>query len=171
MKNKKLIALLAAAALILVVGCFSAVSADNTPGSASDPVVTKSYVDKFVSELRSSLSALESKVDASGSSGSSGGSGDTVPDTASASFKVVQVGGGSKLLGAEGTEVILRSGSATAVDNATNDGIADLTDGSNLNGGTAITKNHLMLIPREDGRGIACSTDCYVMVKGGYTIE
>ncbi len=49
--------------------------------------------------------------------------------------------------------------------------MADLTDGSNLNGGSSVTKNHLLLVPREDGRGIACATDCYVMVKGSYTVE
>ncbi len=177
MKKKKIVCLALCVSLLLFAGSLSVFSADTAPGSSSDPVVTKSYVDSVSAELKSLISSLEAKI--GGGSASQSGSASQGGDTESqgggvssgASFVVVEVAQGGKLLGAEGTEMILRSGSATIIDNAGGDGIADLTDGSNLNGGASLAKNHHILVPREDGRGIACSSDCYVMVKGGYTIQ
>lgn len=148
MKNSvKYLTILIAAALIfamsLNVGAFGA----NGAGTPSDPVVTKSYVDAALADLRSQISA----------SGAS-------------SFAVVVVEEGQKLIGTEGTEMVLRGGKATAIDNGI-DGISDLTSGKDLKSPAAISKNHLLLVPRSDGRGIHCSTRAYVMVKGGYTIE
>ena len=76
---------------------------------------------------------------------------------------------GQKLLG--NCEIILRSGSAEAVCPGAN-GISDLTEGADLADRTALSPNHLLLVPRDDGRGlVVTSKEAYVMVRGTYRIE
>lgn len=77
---------------------------------------------------------------------------------------------GQKLIGDEGTEIILRSGEATAIDNGAN-GVSDITGGKDLMTGNKIEPNHLMLIPRNDGRGIRVSTEAWVLIRGNYTVQ
>lgn len=120
--------------LVMVLGISIAMAATNEPGSETDPVVTKSYVDSRTSYSPISLTA------------------------------------GQKLIGGEGTEIILRSGEATAIDNGAN-GISDLTIGTDLMTGSQVGTNHLLLVPRNDGRGITAITDIWVMVRGTYTIQ
>lgn len=145
LKNRFWIILLSVFVLIIVIGFAGIFAAENEAGSASDPVVTKSYVD----ELFSSISGNES---------------------ASFVFEVVEVPAGSKLIGGAGTEMILRGGKATAIDNG-RDGISDLTAGIDLKTGASISMNHLLLVPKEDGRGMQCSLKSWVMVRGEYTIQ
>ncbi|MGI6734558.1 MAG: hypothetical protein ACOX4J_10425 [Anaerovoracaceae bacterium] len=132
-------------ALALIVTTVAVGAAGYEPGSAEDPVVTKSYVDAQIASLK-------------GTGGSS------------AVFQPVFVEAGKKLIGGEGTEIILRSGSALAVASG-QDGLSDVTEGKDLKGGFAVTRNHLLLIPRADGRGISAAEDIWVMVKGTYSIE
>jgi hypothetical protein len=120
-----------------------------TPGSAQDPVVTKSYVDARITDLENKLI------------GSQGTSSAYVP---------LQILQGKTLLGGVGTEIIFRSGEATAIDNGLN-GISDITSGSDLRTGEPLTLNHLIVIPKEDGRGITAKTDIWVLIKGKYTIK
>ena len=129
---KKIIVMVTSCVLILGIGLAS--GAVSTPGSETDPVVTKSYVDSKVS------------------------------------YQPVRLEAGQKLIGDEGTEVILRSGEATAIDNGAN-GVSDITAGSDLMTGNRVAANHLLLIPRKDGRGIAVSTEAWVMIRGNYTIQ
>lgn len=76
---------------------------------------------------------------------------------------------GQKLLG--NCEIILRSGSAEAVCPGAN-GISDLTEGADLADKTVLSANHLLLVPRDDGRGlIVTSAEAYIMVRGTYRIE
>lgn len=142
-KNRWMISLVALIAIVIVAGAAGVSGAESGAGSAQDPVVTKSYVD--------TLFATVSKGGAS-------------------IFLVVEVPAGARLIGEAGTEMILRGGKATALDNGV-DGISDLTAGKDLKSGVSVTTNHLLLVPKADGRGISCSTQSWVMVKGGYTIE
>ncbi len=108
----------------------------------------------------------------SGQTGQSGQQGQTEPQaqTIPDHFVVVEIKNGGVLQGKEGTEMILRAGSASAI--ASKDGgVTDLTAGADLKDGTKITKNHLLIIPRDDGRGIRCTGLCYVMVKGDYELK
>ena len=74
------------------------------------------------------------------------------------------------LIGEEGTEVVLRMGSAEII--ATEKGgLADLTSGYDLPDGTAMPSNHHLIIPVGDGRGIEAQGTVIVLVKGDYTIE
>lgn len=134
---------------VMIVSLTAAVYAAGAVGSEDDPVVTKSYVDAKIAELQN---------------GSQGSGGET--DV----FHAVNIPAGKKLIGGEGTELILRSGSATALDNGA-DGVSDLTGGTDLRTGTAVAKNHLLLVPRADGRGIYAATEIWVMIKGAYTLE
>ncbi len=68
--------------LVMVLGISIVMAATDQPGSESDPVVTKSYVDSKTS------------------------------------FSPISLTAGQKLIGGEGTEIILRSGEATAIDKA-----------------------------------------------------
>ena len=89
---------------------------------------------------------------------------------AKATYKAVQLTAGQTLTGAEGTEIILRSGEATAIDNGAN-GVSDMTSGKDLMTGAQVGLNHLLLVPRNDGRGIYAVTDGWVMIRGDYNIK
>ena len=86
------------------------------------------------------------------------------------SFEVVHAEAGQSLIGGAGTEIILRSGEATALDNGAN-GVSDMTGGKDLMSGTVVETNHLLMTPRNDGRGIYMKTEGYIMVRGEYTIK
>ena len=137
------------AGLVIVISVFAltvaVAAAADTPGSESDPVVTKSYVDSQIAQIK-------------------GGG------VSSGTYKAVQLTTGQKMIGSEGAEIILRSGEATAIDNGAN-GVSDVTGAKDLMTGQSVTLNHLLLIPRSDGRGVQALTEAYVMVRGSYTIQ
>lgn len=161
MKKRHTIILLAAALVFAMAFMAVVYGVDTEPGSEGNPLITKLYLDDVIDTLKESLGKLEARVGNLEKGGSS---------QAAATWEVIQVNGGKSVMGGEGTEIVLRSGSAVAVDNGAN-GVSDLTAGVDLKGGTAITSNHLLLVPRQDGRGIKCVTSCWVMVLGDYTIE
>jgi hypothetical protein len=121
----------------------------NMPGTANDPIVTKSYVDQA--------------IEAMGGGGSAG---------SSSTLIVVEVAAGQKLYGGEGTEFIVRTGKAVAFSGDAS-GIPDLTGAKDLTAGTVIPLNHLLLFPRE-GRGIQPDlkekNSVIVMVRGSYEL-
>ena len=173
MKNRKSWVILLAAAL-LAISCFAAVFADDAvPGTAADPVVSKSYMDAQIDILKTQISTLQQQVDKLEESG--GGGTPSTPDTPATpaeapKFEVVKVEAGKSVIGAASTEIILRSGTATAIAGASG-GVSDVTEGVDLSQDTAVTKNHLLIIPVDDGRGIRCTSVCYVMIKGDYTLK
>lgn len=164
------------------------------PGSAEDPIVTKSYLDEQLSKLtgqtittqagvsNGGLSAEEVKrlvaaeLDAwkksngastTPSAGESSGS-----ETASQSISVVQLQQGETLFAGAGAEVIVRTGKTVAVSTDEN-GIPDVTAGKDIMAGSAIELNHLLIFPRE-GRGIKPDpkqkSDINLMVRGSYMV-
>jgi hypothetical protein len=140
--------------IVIAVAVFSVfalgVKADVAePGSESDPLVTKSYVDKVLYNLKQYVDSR------------SGGS---------PSFEIVYMEQGQQLIGDRGTEIILRSGIGTVVDIG-NGGLADLTEGKDITNGESILQNHLLIVPRDDGRGVkAVNNNVILLVKGGYTL-
>ena len=158
MKNKNMIILLIAG-LLLALSLSITAFAESTAGTSADPVVTKSYVDAQIESLKAQLKSGDSD-NASASSGVS----------APAAFTPVHVEEGQSLIGGEGTELVVRSGEALAIDNGA-DGVSDLTSAKDLKGGTKVGLNHLLLVPRNDGRGLKCASACWIMVKGSYTIQ
>lgn len=143
--NKRKLSFMIIIAITLIAATAAVGAETYEPGSIDDPVVTKSYVDGKIAAI------------------SSGGG-------ATAIFEPVSVGAGKKLIGGAGAEIILRTGEAKAISNGAN-GISDLTGGKDLTQGAYISKNHLLLVPRDDGRGISAVTEVWVMIKGSYTIE
>lgn len=86
-------------------------------------------------------------------------------------FEVVSVGQGQSLTGsASGVEVVVRAGKAAAIGSEAG-GIADLTAGVDLKTGREVPLNHLLMIPRADGRGVLARTDLVVMVRGPYEVK
>lgn len=153
---KKSIPFFGTLALTLVIGFLIGqvghADTPSTPGSADDPIVTKSYVDAKVASLG-----------AGGSGGGSNGNSDA--------FTVVQLSKGQTLHGGAGTEMILRDGSATAVASV-NGAVVDISGAADLPQGANVTVNHLLLMPRDDGRGIkAVGSTEFVMVRGSYTVQ
>ena len=127
------------------------------PGDENDPLVTLSYVNRSIEQVKT---YIDTKL---GSVGSSTGSG-------TYSLEVVNVSKGQFLIADGGTEIILRSGNATAVVSDLG-GLCDITAGVDLNKDVPIPSNHLLLVPRDDGRGVYCSTDAVFMVRGDYQIR
>ncbi len=147
-------AIIAAAAAIVV----TVIAAE--PGSSDDPVVSKSYVDEKIEQL---LVALESggTININQASGANNNKVKYVP---------VHVGVGQKLLGGEGTEIILRVGRSFAVVSG-KEALIDVTDGKEMPDTSEIKKNHIIIVPRNDGRGVRVVEDALFLVKGEYTIS
>ena len=85
-------------------------------------------------------------------------------------LNVVEMAPGKRLVAGAGTELILRSGNATVVDSESG-GLSDVTDGVDLRKGTQVPRNHLLIVPRDDGRGITAQSEVIVLVRGDYRIE
>jgi len=103
---------------------------------------------------------------AAGVNGDPGGSEDPLVARSYVDWKVVELEAGQVLEGKASSEFILRRGRAEVVDTSGN-GIPDLTAGADIFAGGRVPQNHLLVIPREDGRGIkALSGGVWVMYRG-----
>ncbi|MBR3933386.1 MAG: hypothetical protein IKJ68_05720 [Clostridia bacterium] len=131
--------------------CFSGSAAN--PGTEEDPLVSLSYVNEVL------MPQIKSYVDSQMQQEPSGNT-----------FQIVNVKKGQTIIGFQGTEMILRMGSAKVV--ATQKGgIADVTTGTDLQMGAAMPANHLLIVPYTDWRGVTMQTDGIVLVKGMYSIN
>lgn len=169
-ENKKLkifLRVLYVAAAIGGAG-IAAFAAGFEPGSQDDPVVTKSYVDRQIEEIgisiETKISNLYSEIESIGKEepNQDGNTGQMI--------QIVEVQAGGSIIFEAGTQAVLRGGSATIID-SDQGGIADLTQGADLRMGYEVPANHLLLIPRSDGRGIRAVSKCILMVTGGYEIK
>jgi len=156
------------------------------PGAEDDPLVTFSYVEKRIeqvkfyieekiNELSNNISLDKSELQrlseeneeikeqlaqALNSSGSSG-----------VSLEVVEIKNGQRIICGAGTELILRSGSAKAIVSNLG-GLSDLTAAKDLKADENLGLNHLIVIPRNDGRGVYADQDFAIfMVRGYYKIQ
>ncbi len=158
MKNKKLLIVLCGV-LILAVGVGIGAYAAGAFGTQSDPLVAKSYLDnvltptlksQFESQLNTQVKALEDKI----SSSSSG------------NFAAVSLASGKTLKCGAGCEIIVTGGSASAYSAA----LTDVTSGSSISAGTAVTANHLLVVSTENS-GLTASGSVSVLVRGSYTVS
>lgn len=175
----------------VVLSCITLfASAAGEPGSDSDPLVTKSYVDQKISELSKQISG-------SGSSGSTSVNSKTIEqlqidvgdltafvvsalqeintlknrvNALESGYVVVEAKAGQTVVVAGGSEVLLRSGSATAI-KGTYGVLADATAGKDLNDGDNIPLQHLLISSRSDGRGLRIKTNAFMLIRGAYTIK
>lgn len=164
--NKKMTATLCVLAITAMIGIsnIGALSAEEVqPGTSGDPVVTKGYVDKLIKGQDEMIGLLSTELNKLKSDGvGSGGAGDNT-------YTVVDVAPGEKLIGKQGAEIILRAGEGTVIV-ANLGGLQDVTGGVDITTGF-VPKYHLMIVPRDDGRGVLATKASTFMVRGGYTIE
>ncbi|GIO33196.1 MULTISPECIES: hypothetical protein [Paenibacillus] len=156
------------------------------PGTADDPVVTKSYVDQ---QIQKALGGGGNTTTTPPTNPTTPTTPPTNPTTPPATDKpsggkdettiventvsVVTLKPGEKLIAKAGTEFIIRSGKGVVYSEDAN-GVADLTDGKDIANGQAVGNNHLLSFPR-NGRGIMVQDgnkyNLIVMVRGGYSIQ
>lgn len=183
--NKKVLMVLSCVILItLGVLIYNNTKASgNDPGTVQDPLVTKSYVDELINNTLEEVDTKLAQFE---------GAGNNTTDTPvnmtdiynyidnkfsqnnasqGLGFAVIKVETGQKLICEESTELIVRSGNAVAIANAAGDGISDVTAGTDIKTNEQVPLNHLIIIPRTDGRGISIKFQAYVMIKGKYTIQ
>jgi len=116
------------------------------PGSAEDPLITMSVLRNYVQQHAA---------------------------VGGGAFILVNATRGAFLEGtAVGTEIILRAGTATAVGSAPGSGLVNITNGTNLDTGALLTRNHLLLVPRADGRGArVTSATAVFLVRGPHQVR
>lgn len=176
MKKKSMVVVALLSALAVGGGVIaSAVSYD----SSVDPIVTLSYLsnqfkNQILAEVDKRIEAITGSLEAYRIDHENAGYEE--PETAqvpaaSAVFEVVELGYGDILYASSACEIMLRAGSAVCLAPDANQGLADTTGGYEIYNGDYLTKNHMCLIPRADGRGIIAQSDSvFIMVRGDYYI-
>lgn len=192
LKRKTMASLLIIASSLIAVHIIQAAAALE-PGTDSDPLVTQSYVDQKVGSLSLKDQEFANKIDELTK---------TVSELAEKSeeyrlqseeyklqmkelesrltsiekygmFVALELTEGEKLMTGESAEIILRGGKAKAI-GGDGGGLSDITSGTgaDINTDQEVPLNHLLLVSRDDGRGIKIiSKKAWVLVKGPYTIE
>ncbi len=168
MRKTKRVAIVAVVVILLFSFGVSAQSV--VPGDASDPLITLGYLNAKIDEVKQ---YVDEQINSSIQPGNEtpaiiASSGAVVIEESI--FEVLQLEEGQQLIGKESTSIILRTGEAKVVTLGV-DGIADITDGIDVKNNEAIIANHLLLVPRDDGRGIEATTTVWIMVKGKYEIK
>ena len=161
---KRKVKLLAAmVCVVFLMGAAYAATAGG--GSAQDPLVTLSYLDSvFAPQMESRLDAMVAQAVY----------GLDIPqqeeqEQAASVFQVVTLTKGQQLVGDVGCEVMLRVGTAKCVTNEST-GLIDTTDGSVLQDGEALVKNHLYMVTISVRTVEATADTTKVLVRGPYTI-
>ncbi len=107
--------------------------------------------------LEDSLAALEKRIYA-------------LEEEKTGGYEVLYLKKGQKIMAEESCEIILRTGRAIVVSIVEN-GINDVTAGTELLNADTVPAYHNLLVPRADGRGIQIvSEDAYIMVRGAVSI-
>ena len=165
--KKRLGAIALAIALILVAGVYAVYGDSDITG---DPLVSLSYINEvlwpeiedMIERAISGENIRREEVDTEE---------ETEVQVKSFEYEVLHLKENALLLSETPCEILLRSGSAAAYLAGNDNGLADLTDGGELMEGDALVSNHLLMIPRGDGRGLRItSNEAYIMVRGGYRI-
>lgn len=172
MKRNKLNHIAAAVlAAAVAVGTFASVGSTVAAAydSSDDPVVSLSYLyNVFRTELMEDVAekinvTVDSRMEGLLTDGYESGTSDT--------YEVVELKAGDALYAEAPCDIMLRSGSAVCIAPDPRQGIADYTSAYEIYDGDSLTKNHMCLIPRGDGRGIrAVSESVYIMVRGEYQV-
>lgn len=144
--------------LVLLVGQMVYASTKE-PGTAEDPLVTLSFVEQKLDQLKFYIDEKVKGVP-QGAPQVEGG----------AALVVVELKAGQSLIAGQGTELILRAGTAVAIDSPLG-GLSDVTGAKDIRNNQAIPTNHLLIVPRDDGRGVLAKENAVFMVRGGYTIK
>ena len=140
--------------LVIILGASTAFS---EPGTERDPLVTLSYVEEKIDQVKEQLKFyVDSKISVDTGGGNV--------------LEVVNLSEGQSIIGQAGTEMILRGGKATAIVSNLG-GLSDITLGEDIGMNGKLSPNHLLIIPRDDGRGAYATTDAIFLVRGEYEIR
>ena len=127
---------------IFKAGMFVGAAGVAKPGSVNDPLITKSYLESYISSL--------------GLSGNSAASG----------YARVTLKKGNTLVGNEGTEIMLYSGSANAY--VKGQQLVNLTIAEAYGDGMTLGKYCVYMCP-DKSSGVVAMSDVVLYVKGNYT--
>ena len=154
--NKKLKTILLAV-LLVAVGAGAGAYAASTYGTQSDPLVAKSYLDNTLTPKLQS--EFQTKVDQQ----SQVLENEIASANKTMNFAAVSLSKGQTLRCSEGCEVVLRSGSAAA-----SAALSDVTAGTEVSSGGALTANHLNVAP--DSAALTATAAATLLVRGVYTV-
>ena len=84
-------------------------------------------------------------------------------------LEVVELNAGDKVIAAQGAEMIPRSGRVETIAQELG-GLSDITAGVDLKQGERAPLNHMLIVPRSDGRGLKASTNAIVLMRGNYRV-
>lgn len=189
MRSMKKVAIVLSLFVILsfvFVHIVNAVTADQGTDSGLLNVAGLDYVDEKVNELTTQINSVTARVYSANTtiaelrkeievlkasnSALTKQLNEVQPE--SMKFQPVELKAGQQLTAGASAEIVLRSGKAKAVA-GTNGGLSDITAASStdMKTGAAVPLNHLLLVSRDDGRGIKAVTGCWIIIKGTYTIK
>ena len=148
--KKVLVAVIVLAVVLAGAGVYAATNY----GSQSDPLITKSYLEKVLQPQ------LEAEVDAALEEAGA------AQHSAPGEFAELKLSAGQSIVCSAGGELLLRSGSAKSVGSLT-----DTTAGSGVSAGVGVTVDHLYLASAADSGFTAGSGGAAVLVSGSYFIN
>ena len=175
--------------LLIAVVLFSSVTTSAEPGGNDDPIIVLSYLEYRLEELVNyidnnilsfSETTSQQAIDLENLNTIIEDQEKIISDlnfqieniknqSGGSTFEVLELNIGQKLIAEAGTEIIIRSGEAFAIDNGI-DGLSDITAAKDLKQGEVIPLNHLIIVPRSDGRGVYVESCVFLMIRGNYTI-
>ncbi|HOJ11899.1 MAG TPA: hypothetical protein PK733_15095 [Clostridiales bacterium] len=189
---RKFFLILSFAVVLSILATHAVSGTTMEPGSDEDPLVTKSYVDsaigKLGNEVSSKIGILQSDITKPQDSVVLEKMAEKIMELSKtvydlnkqleeqskySKFEVVEMEAGQKIILGDSSEIILRAGKALAIAGEKGDGLADITTDDKKNSlvtDDIVPLNHLLLVSRDDGRGIKAVTKIWVLVKGDYTI-
>lgn len=87
-------------------------------------------------------------------------------------YAPVSVSYNQRIIGGEGTEIILRSGEACGYSEE-EEGLLDVTKGIEIRHNQQVEKGHVLIVPRDDGRGIKVTgeEEAWFLIRGPYQID
>lgn len=154
MKLKKKVIAFGLAGVLLTSGIVF-----SEPGSQSDPVISLSYLEDEIEDLKDYIDEKIKNISPQ------------TPTAIGSELVVVELQKGQVIIGKSGTEFIKRSGNALAIVSS-GGGLSDVTAGLDIGEGKPVPDNHLLIIPRDDGRGMLVTKDkTFIMVRGDYNIQ
>lgn len=154
-------------AVILTFALTSVIFA--APGDTNDPIVVLSYLNDRLEDLIEKYSLgdideIKEQIDELSDSTGTPGSGN-----ASLALEVVEIKTGEKIICGAGTELILRGGEAKIIGSELG-GLTNVTLGKDFVSGMAAVPNNLLIVPRDDGRGVYTDSYAIFMVRGSYEV-
>lgn len=169
MKIKKITAAIVAAVIVCALG-IAAMAYD----SSENPIITLDYLTgtfkrQILSEIDSRIENAISKINTT--TPPAGNTPNTEVVAAPTGYVVIELTAGDAVYASDACDIMLRAGQAVCIAPDEKQGIADYTDAVEIYNGQALTKNHMCLIPRGDGRGVlAVSESVFIMIRGDYSV-